>query len=56
MMVEDIKNTLIREIKYGDFINLDHIHEHSVKMLSRCLMKFGMKTGLSEMRAVFPHN
>ena len=56
MMVEDIKNTLFREIKYGAFINPEHIHIQCLKMLSRGLHKFGVRTGLSEMRELFPHN
>lgn len=56
MMVEDIKNTLFREIMYGAFISPEHIHIQCLKMLSRGLQKFGVRTGLSEMRELFPHN
>ena len=55
LMVNDIKDTLVRECKIGSFINFHHVQSRCRTMLANCLKKFGMKTGFSEMRELFPH-
>ena len=56
LMVNDVKDTLVRECKIGSFINFHHIQSRCKTMLANCLKKFGMKTGISEMRELNPHD
>ena len=54
LMINDIKDDIVQKAKAGDFLNLDHIHVENHKMIARVLRKFGIKTGLSEMRELCP--